>query len=271
MSDGDLTQKDQIELDVRSGAVDESSTFEGLFPFEAFEFDNPDEDTTPMLTLKSPWSLNLTSVIQYTSRGNIMNVKSTGSDYTITDSDGYEFVRVTTAATDVTITLPTASDNEDRVIGFLKDDSGSGKLTIDGEGTEKIHACEQNQNTLDFELEDSGCYLLCDGTQWYVVRTIGCELWDIGGTIEAVYSKYFSGTTDNDNNTTFTHGISDVDKVVYAKALLYNSATSSYDIDQNATATSTFSAEIDSTNIIMQPVDSDFQGQNYRVIVRYYI
>jgi hypothetical protein len=75
MSDNDLTQKDQIELNSRKGAVGEDAAFEGLFPFEAFEFDSPDEDSTPTLTLKSPWEFEVSS-------GNTSGIGLPSADFT---------------------------------------------------------------------------------------------------------------------------------------------------------------------------------------------
>jgi len=59
-------------------------------------------------------------------------------NYTILDDDEYLHLQVTTGASDITITLPTLADNENRVFYITKVDSGSGDVIIAAEGTETI-------------------------------------------------------------------------------------------------------------------------------------
>jgi hypothetical protein len=94
---------------------------------------------------------------------NLVAAKS--ADYTITDSDGIRYLNVTTADTDRTMTLPTASDNTNRVITIKKVDSGTGKVTIDGEGSETI------DELTTFLLIDKGQWvtIVCDGSGWQSV------------------------------------------------------------------------------------------------------
>ncbi len=58
--------------------------------------------------------------------------------YTITDTDGYSVLHCTTVSTNRTINLPTVADNNGRTITIIKSDSGTGTLTVDGEGSETI-------------------------------------------------------------------------------------------------------------------------------------
>lgn len=67
----------------------------------------------------------------------ILEVSS--EDYTVRDDDGYGRILVTTGASDRTITLPTAADNEMRMLTIVKADSGAGKVIVDGESTETIN------------------------------------------------------------------------------------------------------------------------------------
>ena len=60
------------------------------------------------------------------------------ADYVMLDDDRVNLILMTTGAADKTITLPTALDNEGRVISIKKIDAGAGRVIIDGEGAETI-------------------------------------------------------------------------------------------------------------------------------------
>ncbi len=61
------------------------------------------------------------------------------ADYTILDTDGYRRYLVTTGASDITVTLPTLLNNQDRIIEIVKVDSGAGTVIVDGKGSETIN------------------------------------------------------------------------------------------------------------------------------------
>lgn len=61
------------------------------------------------------------------------------ADYTVTDTDGYYLIDVTTGSSDRTVTLPTLADNTGRVIMIAKADSGTGFVIVDGENSETIN------------------------------------------------------------------------------------------------------------------------------------
>ena len=86
-------------------------------------------------------------------------------DVTLADSDDYTHIFVTTGATDRTITLPTAADNVNRQYVIKKVDSGTGTVTIDGEGAETI------DQLTTFILSDMGQWvtIVCDGSEWQSV------------------------------------------------------------------------------------------------------
>lgn len=63
--------------------------------------------------------------------------KSVTANYTILDDDGHDKFYINPTAGNITLTLPTLSANQDRKLLFLSTDLG-GKITIDGEGAEKI-------------------------------------------------------------------------------------------------------------------------------------
>jgi hypothetical protein len=202
------------------------------------------------------------------------NVYEVSGAYTITDTDNYEKLLVTTGASDRTIDLPTAADNKYRIITIMKVDSGAGKMTVDGEAGENLHAMGQDQNTIDFEKENSGITVISNGTDWDVIATFGCELWDIDGTIEAVYTKFFSGTLDNDSLTTVAHGISDYDKIVHGWATPFNNSANRYylvEVQYDAAAANQFVTYYDSSNVVFTVVGANYQGRNYRASLKYYI
>jgi hypothetical protein len=97
--------------------------------------------------------------------------------FTVLDDDGYQVLLVTTAASDITINLPTASANTDRPLRIVKVDSGAGTVIVDGEGAELIN------ETTTWVLNAQYQYLqiVCNGTKWVVVACEGTllELVDI--------------------------------------------------------------------------------------------
>lgn len=60
------------------------------------------------------------------------------ADYVITDTDDYNLILVNSTAGNVTITLPTLADNQNRRIKIVSSHAG-GKITIDGEGAETLN------------------------------------------------------------------------------------------------------------------------------------
>lgn len=84
------------------------------------------------------------------------------ADYTVLDGDGFDAIDVTTSTSTITITLPTAADNTGRVITVRKVDSASGKVTVDGEGSETV----SGDPSVDLALKWDAVTLMCDGTGW---------------------------------------------------------------------------------------------------------
>jgi hypothetical protein len=87
------------------------------------------------------------------------------ANYTITDTDGYKNILVTTGNSNRTMTLPTASDNTDRPIYIKKVDSGTGNVIIDGEGAETI----DGSTTYTLYNQYDSIRLVCDGTTWHIL------------------------------------------------------------------------------------------------------
>jgi hypothetical protein len=129
------------------------------------------------------------------------------ADYTITDDDA-NTVFVTTSTSTITITLPTVADNTGRIITIKKVDSGSGKITIDGEGAETI----DGSTTLDVENQYSLWSGFCDGSEWHTLyreanqslnTTDDVEFSSITYASNPVSSVYTGSTY---NNATFPIG-----------------------------------------------------------------
>lgn len=87
------------------------------------------------------------------------------ADVTLADANDYTHIMVTTAASDLTVTLPTAADNEHRTYVVKKVDSGAGTVTIDGEGAETV----DGETTKLLVTQYSFMRVLCDGSEWHVI------------------------------------------------------------------------------------------------------
>ena len=104
---------------------------------------------------------------------NSVTYSAKSGDYTILDTDEIQHIGMTTGGTDRTVTLPTAADNTDRVITVKKVDSGSGKLTLDGEGAETI----DGNTTFDCVLQYDFVKVVSDGTEWHVLDYAATSTW----------------------------------------------------------------------------------------------
>lgn len=125
------------------------------------------------------------------------NTSAKVADYTVTDSDNIRTVLMTTSTTDRTVTLPTAADNAHRIITIKKVDSGSGKVTIDGEGAETI----DGSASIDIFGQYGFLTVQCDGTEWHVLDLYDQGTWtpawvsdsaDITGTNSSWGTQYWT-------------------------------------------------------------------------------
>jgi hypothetical protein len=122
----------------------------------------------------------------------IPNVSTKTANYTITDTDDITFFIGKAASTGaVVFTLPTATDNTNRVITFINGASSGGTVTIDGEGSETINGIvsiyldeQYQQNTI-----------ICDGTEWFVAGSI------MQATSDQSYMGGFHLIDEEDRNT----------------------------------------------------------------------
>jgi hypothetical protein len=89
-----------------------------------------------------------------------------GSDYTVLDNDGYTRIDATCGGSNITITLPTAADNDRRELFIRKlDAKDQGYVSIVGEGTEKIGG----SHTRTLSTSNDWIRISCDGTGWQVI------------------------------------------------------------------------------------------------------
>jgi len=117
---------------------------------------------------------------------------TTTANYTITDIDGYRNILCSTQNVgDITITLPTVADNENRVIKIYKDHN-NGKVTVDGEGAEQIEA-----NTSEY-LFSAWDYITVksDGVQW-IIDSMFSSI-NSGWVSRADWTNVHIGTVDLD-------------------------------------------------------------------------
>lgn len=84
--------------------------------------------------------------------------------YTVTDSDGVYGIFVTTGASNRTVTLPTAANNNGRELLIKKVDSGSGTVIIDGEGAETIDGVATHTLVQQYDYMK----IICNSTTWFV-------------------------------------------------------------------------------------------------------
>jgi hypothetical protein len=125
------------------------------------------------------------------------------ANYTITDTDGYRDIGVTTGASDYTITLPAAANNKGRDICFVKSDTGTGKLIIGG--------TVNGETNYNLYMQNDSVTVCSDGTSWYIKHKNlvinGFYQWDGGngfGSTDTWIRKYSSQTVDLGRSMSFT-------------------------------------------------------------------
>jgi hypothetical protein len=112
-------------------------------------------------------SKGLITTFVHTVKSRINTVSS--ANYSITDTDGYDTILVSTGASQRTITLPAAATNNGRKLTIKKTDSGVGTILIDTPGSETIDGASQNSITQRYAF----VVLECDGSNWQVTAVGG--------------------------------------------------------------------------------------------------
>jgi hypothetical protein len=87
------------------------------------------------------------------------------ANYTITTTDGYTDIIVTTGASNRTIDLPAAASSTNRIIKIVKADSGVGFVIIDGNASETING----QATQSIYGIYGAITVICDGSNWVML------------------------------------------------------------------------------------------------------
>jgi hypothetical protein len=212
--------------------------------------------------------------LAYISEVSPITSSAKSANYTILDNDELSLIRMTTgSSTDKTVTLPTAADNLDREITVLKADSGTNYLILDGESTETIDYLGVQQTTITVELQGRGLKVKSNGASWDVVEVIGAEIKDINSTLEMIYENVYLGVLDNDTQTDITHNISDFDKIIEGNVFAKHASVGYFIHEQflGSIAADTILSRITSTTLIIYSVGTQYQGNNYRAVLKYYI
>ena len=104
-----------------------------------------------------------------TSAGTVTGIDGSATaksaDYTVTDTDNIRTILMTTSSTTRTVTLPTLADNLNRVITVVKVDSGSGFVTLDGEGAETINGA----TTRTIQTQYKNITIQAGASEWTVI------------------------------------------------------------------------------------------------------
>lgn len=262
------------------GSVDDRTVDQQLQP-SLFEFDEPHVDN-PKIYLKSGWyGIGSLAELSFTG-GSAINgsggdiVLSSNLDVVGSFKKGSEIVDRTitkvsdiTNASNTTQTLPTSVNNEPSRC-FLRTGSGSGKLIINTQTGEKIKYDGQEVETIEFDdIPEAGITLSPFGGDWIVQNTIGCELGYYGSALEVIYTKRLIGNLDSDAATNIAHGISDYTKIT--EAYVAAGTGSQFNLYSYGTSPSdAYLTNYNATNFNFYEVSSDYHGDPYRIVFKYY-
>lgn len=129
-------------------------------------------------------------------------------DYTILDTDKFDAFFVITGGVDRTITLPTAADNEDRILSFMKIDAGVGAVIIDGEDAETIN----EELTVNLPSQYNRSKIAGNGTEWFISELLATYVTDwllneMTGPGVADWTNVHLGNDPTDPTDNFTHNL----------------------------------------------------------------
>jgi hypothetical protein len=174
-------------------------------------------------------------------------------------------ISTVTYAADSEVTLDTSDANS----GFtVKDSVGAPVMSARGDGkvgigtTSPSSALEVNgdilSDTVGYDAE--GAFRFCK----------------VNNVKTKIYTRYFMGTLDSDSETLVAHGISDYNKILDVRFIVYSSSVNGcqdYYYFQEGywsnVPVQTFSGTFDSTNIFITNMGSCYYGQNYRAKIEY--
>lgn len=153
------------------------------------------------------------------------------ADYTVTDSDGIQVVLMTTASTSRTVTLPTLADNLDREITVTKVDSGTGIVTVAGEGSETIGGAA----SVTLRGQYQSITLKAGASEWNIISHCAVGLPDALATAEGK-KIYSHGTTYNNGiapTVTLGGGGGSLSSVTYSEFIPYQMQNGSWRMKGN--------------------------------------
>jgi hypothetical protein len=183
----------------------------------------------------------------------IKYLTSADSPYTISDGDGFGKYICDTSSGDITITLPTLADNQNRELEFYHQ-TGGNLLTIDGEGAETIG------NLSQIELPKGEDRLKIIGTtpEWVITEEkISCQLrlntWAGYGSIDSNIMRFTN--IDEDFGNMFSHNHP-----------LYNGNTEGLEILINRNGKYSFSACCENAGYLGFSLNSPQLTTNIRLI-----
>lgn len=187
------------------------------------------------------------------------------ADYTVTDTDGYRTIAVTTGASDRTITLPTAADNDNRTIIVKKVDSGAGNVIVVDDAVDSALIDGAASHTL-YSQYDS-ITVQCDGSTWHIIGH-STYLTAEGKRAQSAASGISSSTAGNATSVSLTPG----KWMVFGHIGFTGSAnlTSAFGWTSTTSATLPATDERADTVVIAIP-DMDLSTQNHTVEVPMHI
>jgi len=126
-------------------------------------------------------------------------IYSASSNYTILDDDGYGMILITTgSSSNITITLPTNADNNQRIIEIIKIDSGTKFVEITKEGSDtirgssnSIYAIQQNESIKLYSNGEGNWILLGDP-----IRTVSAAI-ESDGSTGSMTGNWISSSKDS--------------------------------------------------------------------------
>jgi hypothetical protein len=133
----------------------------------------------------------------------VITTSTKTADYTITDSDGIALMYINPTTGNVTITLPTLADNQDRQIKFIVSDLG-GKVTIDPEGAETV----AGYSSLIMQSKNDNLHIVAEAGEWQIISYNA--KYDTGWINTSDWTNRHLGTSafdvDNRSASNFTVG-----------------------------------------------------------------
>lgn len=137
----------------------------------------PSATTSASYTVTLPTTAGTTGYIPYNSDGAATLTWTPGqtginapssADYIVLDGDGYKSILFTTGNSNRICTLPLAANNTGRILVVKKVDTGTGVVTLDGNGSETIDGAVTYKIFGQYE----AVTVQCDGTAWYIIDYI---------------------------------------------------------------------------------------------------